>query len=159
MIAAQVLPVDVIEGAVIGLRHHRCMPECRPLAVYHPGDESVPGGTDAVGVGDADRAVNQPPLLNPGCPCHLPRGIQGEPATVHAFGTVFAPRVNNGDASAHGTLAANQLPRSRHHRGVAHLHATDIGDAIERARLAFEGDPQIPCPLGTGRDAGYRRQQ
>ena len=76
------VPVDVVEVAVPGLRRHRQQPGVGEVGVVldRPGDDRGVGDPDRVGVGDGDRPGEAARLRDPGHAGHLPVAVLGEEA-------------------------------------------------------------------------------
>ena len=76
-------------------------------------------------------------------PGHLAVAVQGEPGRVDRVGHLPAARPYGGDSGAHRALADHNLTGAADDRGVTDLDAGDIGDCIESAGGALEGDAEV----------------
>ena len=107
--------VDVVEPAVPGFGDHRQ----RPLVLVHsviaerPGDDGVAHHADAVGVGDARRALEKAGFLDPGGAGHLAIAVEAEPSGVDGIGILLSAGQDDRDAGTDRTLADLELPSPR----------------------------------------------
>jgi hypothetical protein len=98
---------------------------------------------DAVGVGQEHRTLKLAGFLDPCRTRQLARTVQREPAGKGMqIQAVAAARQDRRDAGAH-LLAALEVLDQRH---LTHRHADDVGDGVQRPRLAVEGHAKIPRP-------------
>src|SRR5205807_9441254 len=87
--------IDVVEPAVPSLGHHGETPgetfRVRAAVSETPGNHGVTGDSDAVGVGEHDRAFQKSALLHPGSAGHftvaIEREIAGEDGMIHGSAT------------------------------------------------------------------------
>src|SRR5207302_1846852 len=69
-----------------------------------------------------------------------------EPGREHRAGGLPAARQEGGHARADGPLADLELPLAGDEGGVADLDTLDVGDGVEGAGSAIEGDAQVAGP-------------
>src|SRR5256885_6568175 len=97
-----------------------------------PGNHGVARDSDAVGVGQHDRALQKSALLYPGSAGHfavaIQREIAGEDGIVHGI----APTGKKcRHASSDRTFADFELTLPADESGVANFHSGNIGNGIE----------------------------
>ena len=81
----------------------------------------------------------KPGFFHPGGARHFAVSVLREPAGIHRLGIGAAAREDHGHTGAHRTLAYDQLAFAADQSGVAYFHSFDIGDRIQRTRVAVEG--------------------
>ena len=144
VLAADVEAGDVVQESVPGLGDHRQRPGAKTEVRLGPGDRRLVDRADAVGVRDEHRPLQDPPVADPGGSGHLSVPVQGEPVGEHS-GLAHPPtRQHRGDPGPDRPL----LPEDGR---VSHFQSGNVGDGVQRTRVALEGHPQIP---GAGRRLG-----
>ena len=129
-------PVDVVQGAVVGLSDHRETPE-RRAALAAPdlvGHEGVANHADAVGVRDRDRRRETAGLADPLQPGHLTVAVQRVGAGEHRLGADARVRDDRRDAGADRTLPDLKRPVPFDQRRDPDGHTTDVGDRVQWTR-------------------------
>ena len=123
--------VDVVERAVPRLADHRQAPEhLAAVVLTHLGlDERVAHDADAVRVGEADRRGQAARLADPLEPGQLAVAVQAMAAGEQRLEPLA--RHDDGDAGAHGALAAAQRAVTLDQRDRADADALDVGDRVE----------------------------
>ncbi len=147
VLGAHVEPVDVVEGAVVGLTGDGERPDgvahvvrpCRRL------DQGVVHDTDAVGVGDADGTAEHPGLPDPLQPGELAVAVEPVRPGEHRLGPYVAVvGDHHGDPGSHRPLAGPQPAVTADQRGVADADTGDIGDGVEGAGFhAPDSDAEV----------------
>ena len=144
VLGAHVHAVDVVQGPVPGLPHHRQAPGLLGAGpAGQPGrDQGVAHHPDAVGVGDRDRRGEQARLADPLQAGQLPVAVQPVAAGERRLGVrVVRGGEQHRHPGAHG-VAPDQ-------GGVAHPDPGHVGDRVVRPWPAgADGDAQVPCPHG-----------
>ena len=150
MIRRDVLAVDVVQGAVVGLGHHR---EAPVLLLVGAGldlgpYQGVAYDTDAVGVGDRDRCRQDAGLPDPLQPRHL--AVTVEPVRARKDGLVAGKPLAGTDysnAGPHWPLPDDERSFAAYDGRVPYSHALDVGDRTASARR------EIPDPYSQLADA------
>ena len=152
--------IDIVEPAVPGLRHNRQAPvktaRVRAALLDSPVNDGVAHDADTVRVGDRDRAFEESTFLQPGRPRHLAVAVETEDAGIDRI-VVFSPRQDRGHAGADRALADFDFSFAADQRRVADLNASDVGDRVERARGAVEGNAEGASADGLRRRRGGLR--
>ena len=132
--------VDVVQVAIPGFGDHGKRPglQREPAALDRPGDDGIAHQANRVGIGNGDGAFEKAGFLHPGGARHFAVSVLREPAGVNRLRIAAAAGENHGHAGAYGALADDQLAFAADQSGVAYFHAFDIGDCIQRARVAVE---------------------
>ncbi len=138
VLVLHVKAVDVVEGAVVGLRDHRQAPGLHPRPRDLPLQDRVAHHAHAVRVRDRDRAFQDAALLEPRRARHLAVAVEREPGTEDGIGTALAARMHDGHAGAHRTLPHHEGPVAGDERRVADFDARDIGDRVEGSGRAAD---------------------
>ena len=152
--------VDVVEMAVPGLGHDRQRPPVArgigPAGMQAFGDHRIADHANAVRVGQHDRPLELARFVDPGRAGHLAVAVEGEPAGEdRAVGAGLAARQDRGDPGAHLVAVGQVLDQG----DLANGDASDVGDRIERAWLAFERHAEITrARFGSGRQRANRVQ-
>ena len=145
MFGFDVKTVDVVEVAVPGLGDHRQRPPVaggvRLALTNTPGDRRLVDRTDAVGVGDHDRALELAGLLDPGGAGHLAVAIERKPGTEdRPLEAVLAAWQHRRHPGPHRAAVGQVLDQGC----VTDRDAGDVGNRVQRPRAAVEGDAEIP---------------
>ena len=143
VVRGDVLAVDVVEGAVVGLGGDGEGPVVLFAgAGFHLGlYEGVAHDADAVGVGYGDGRREGSRLPDPLQPRHLPVAV--EPVGSGENGLVARQplaRTHHRHTRPHGSLADDERPFAAHDGRVSDPHTIDVGDRIFRPRRQF-ADP------------------
>ena len=143
-----VLATDVVERPVPGLAHDRKRREPRPRATFDaprhpPADHRMMHDPHTQRVRDHHRSLHDPRIAHPGRAGHLAVTVQGEPRRVDRIRHLPSARPHGGDTGAHRPLADHDGSRPANERGVTDLDPGDVGDRVEGARRALEGDAQV----------------
>jgi hypothetical protein len=147
--------VDVVKPAVPGFGDDWKRPEISfhigTAMMNLPGDDGVTNYADAVRVGDHNRAIEEPRIVDPGCPGHFAVAVEGEPSGEDRVIAGFAAGMDGGDAGAHRPFANHEFAAARDERSVADFHTFDICDGVVRAGCAVERDAEFAgARLGLG---------
>ena len=105
------------------------------------GNERIADDAHRMGIGDRDRAGQQPGLADPLEPGQLAVAIEGVAAGVDGLGPgVAIVRDDDGDARPNRTLAHDKRAVAFDERGVAYPDARDVSDRVEGPRDAGTDD-------------------
>jgi hypothetical protein len=143
---AHMLAVDVVQLAVIGLGDDGegpgvLVPEVVAVMVDHPLGRGSMGCADAMGVGDADRAVEMPCVVDPMHAGHLAIAVQGMKACPDGPHLLrMAARQDCRDTRPDRPFADLERAMTFDDRRKADQDALDIGDGIVLSGPAFEGE-------------------
>ena len=151
--------VDIVETSVVGLRNDRERPQEVRVSLPHPIDDRIPHDTHAVRVGDQDRALQDPGVLDPGRARHLAVPVQTEPGSERRVTGITASRQDCRYTCAHRTLAYHKRPLPANDRAVADLHTRDIRDRVVRPGSARQRDAESPRVGDSLRAAKSRRAE
>src|ERR671921_1099447 len=137
VIRRDVLAVDIVQGAVVGLGHHGETPVLLVVcAGFDLGPyQGVAYDSDAVGVGDRDRCRQDAGLSDPLQPRHLPVAV--EPVRAREDGLVAGKPLAGTDyrnAGPHWPLSDDERPFAAYDGRVPYSHALDVDDRIANAR-------------------------
>jgi hypothetical protein len=144
--------IDVIEHAVVGLRHDRQRPVGLGIGLELPRHDGIPHNAHAIRIGDQDRPGEEARFLHPGRPCHLPVAVERKPGGKYRVLRILAARQHCGDAGADRSLPDHQRAIAGDEGGVSHHHVTHVRDGIIGTRCSVERDTEIACArLGLGR--------
>ena len=136
--------VDVVEEAVICFGNDRERPGVADHTVLDsPGDHGVADDADGVRVGDGDGTCEEAGFFDPGGSGHFAVAVEGEPSSVDGVFVVMAAREDGGDSGAHGSFADFERAAPGDEGGGPDFDAGDVGDGVEWARLAVEGDAEL----------------
>ena len=150
--------VDVVEAAIVRLRHHRQRTAGWQRIVLHlPCNDRVAHHAHAVRVGNADGSLEKSAFLYPRGSRHLAVAVEREPCAEHRIGIAFAAWMNHRDTGAHGTASGGELPRTADQCGVPNLHTGHVGDGAKRAGSPADRDAEFTSAglglCGHARDA------
>jgi hypothetical protein len=96
-----------------------------------------------VRVGDHDGAVEKAGVFEPCGAGHFSVAVEREPAAEDGVIRVLAARMNSGDSGADRAFADFEFAAAGDERGVAYLHAFDVGDGVVGAGRAVERDSEV----------------
>ena len=160
VLGLDVKTVDIVKRTVPGLGDDWNRPEVaggvRPPLANAPLDRRLMDRADAVGVGQHDRAFQLSAFLEPGRAGHLTAAIEGEPgAEDRAHEGLPPPRQDRGHAGPGCAAIVEVLDHGR----VADSDAGNVGDRVERPRIAIEGDAEVTGSrrLASRRNAGDQK--
>jgi hypothetical protein len=122
--------VDVVEPAVIGLRHDRQAPRLQPGPAYLPLQDRITHHANAVRIRDRDRIFHKAAFLDPRRAGHLAIAVEREPRAEYRVRARFAAGQDHRHARAHGPLSDHALSVSSDDRGMAHLYPRHIRDRV-----------------------------
>src|ERR1700723_1278101 len=148
MFLLHVKTVRVIEPAVPSFRDYWQRPPitaCVGGSVRDaPLDHCVADDTDAVRVGDQNGPFEETGFFEPSRARHFAVAVERPPASedgiVHG---VFSAGKNGSDAGADGTFTDLKLAFARDERCVTDGDTGDVGNRVERARRAAEGNAYV----------------
>ena len=138
MLARHVKPVQVVEPSVERLRHHRQTPRLQPGSRHLPPQDRIAHDPDAVRVGDRDRSLEDPALVQPRRAGHLAVAVQREPRAEHRVRAALSARMHHGHARAHRPLPHDERAAASDQRRVTDLYTGDVGNGIEHAWRAAD---------------------
>src|SRR6267378_8517552 len=156
--------VDVVQPTIPGFSDDRQRPPVtagvRLTVGNAPLNHGVANDADAVGIGDHHGALEKAGFLDPGGAGHLAVAILREPAGEDGIHHgIFTSRKYGGDASADGAFADDEFAFAGDERGVADEDARDVGDGVEGAWRAVEGNAEIAgTRFSGGFFLGWRRK-
>src|ERR671910_2209074 len=131
MLSGDVLAVDIVQGAVVGLGDDGKAPVVLLAgSSLHLGPyQGVAHDTDAVGVGNRDRCRQDAGLPDPLQPRHL--AVAVEPVRAREDGLVAGKPLAGTDycnAGPHWPLPDDERSFAAYDGGVPYTHALDVGD-------------------------------
>ena len=140
--------VDVVQVAIISLRHDRQRPPVtrivRPTLLHPPLDYRIAHHSYTVGVGDHHRPFEEARLLDPGRSGHLTVAVKRVPSGEHwIVEAIFAAGKNGCHSGSHRTFADLQLARPGDQGGETHLDTGNIGDGVEPPGRPVEGYAKV----------------
>ena len=104
---------------------------------------------------DDYRPFEKAQIIERGGAGHLAVAVQREPASEDRISGIFSPRKNGGDAGAYRANTYLQRAIAGNQRRVANFHALYVGDGVERAGSAVEGNAQVSgARFSLGRGGG-----
>ena len=149
VLGADVTTVEVVEVPVPRFGAHRQQPVPREQRVdaVDPADHPGVAGADRVRIRQHDRQIERSGLVDPCGAGHLAVSVERVPACGAGL-TDPGPtaRQNRGHAGAHRALADDQRAVAADQGRHADVDAADIGNGVQRSRLAGQGDSQSACP-------------
>ena len=143
MLGKNMLAVDIVQHAVIGLGDHRHGPdmfvaEGLAVGVDHPAGRGVMYHPHRMGVGNADRAGEIAGVVNPVHPGHLAIAVKAElPGPDRAGFGVMAVGQDRRDPGADPRGIVDQ-------RGIADQNAGDVRYGVMRPRRPRKVQPKVP---------------
>jgi hypothetical protein len=97
-----------------------------------------------MGIRDHDRAFKKSRFLNPSCASHLAITVERIPSCEHwLVDALLTAGENSGDSGAYRAFANDELPFSRDERSKTDFDTGYVGDGVERAGHAVEGNAEI----------------
>ena len=132
--------IDVVERSVPRLGDDRQRPIELKAFLHQPFDYRIAHDAHAVRVGDHHRTGEEAGFLEPGGTRHFAVAVEGEPAPEHGIAVRGAAREDRGDTGAHRSLSDDELPLSGDDRAMPNGHPRDVGNGVQRAGRAVEGN-------------------